>query len=199
MQFKIGNTVVAGLDRCIVSSGNSFRTVLRNEKDLNEKDLIRVNKLGSVLPGSGHDSFLNGITVIADFTAPLYWWKQAQRYHWFEFVSSMSTMHCVTKFNVKDRCVEDVDNRIIDIIQEMVDNYNNNNDLDKEHKELLWNKIIASLPSGFCLSATMTTNYRQIKTMCLQRKNHKLKEWKEFIHWAVTVLPKFSEMTGITE
>ena len=199
MQFKIENTVVSGLDRCIVSSGNSFRTGLRTESDLNEKDLTRCERLGSVPVGSGHDSFLNGITVIADFTAPLYWWKQAQRYHWFEFVSSQSTMHCVTKFNVKDRCVESVDNRVIDIVQEMVDNYNNNVDLNKEYKELLWNKIIASLPSGFCLSATMTTNYRQIKTMCLQRKSHRLPEWKEFIHWAVTKLPKFSEMTGINE
>lgn len=199
MQFKIENTSVSGLDRCIVSSGNSFRTELREEKDLNEKDLQRVNKLGSVLPGSGHDSFLNGITVIADFTAPLYWWKQAQRYHWFEFVSSQSTMHCVTKFKIKERCVENVDYRIVEILQELVDNYNNNKDINEEYRKVLWYKIIASLPSGFCLSATMTTNYRQIKTMCLQRKNHKLPEWKEFIHWAVTELPKFSEMTGIVE
>jgi hypothetical protein len=211
MEFKIENTMVFGLDRCVVSSGNSYRTELRTADDLNDKDLVRADKLGSVQVGSGHDSFLNGITVIADFTAPLYWWKQAQRYHWFEFVSSQSTMHCVAKFKLVDRCTKDVDQRILDIIQSMIDDYNaqevaiksqTNGTLSLEalkikHKEL-WYKIIASLPCGFCLSATMTTNYRQIKTMCLQRKYHPLNEWHDFIKWACS-LPNFSKMTGITE
>ena len=190
MIFTIENTKVYGLERCLVASGNSFRTELRKEEDLNEKDYSRCERLGSVPVGSGHDSFLNGITVIADFTAPLYWWKQAQRYHWFEFVSSQSTMHCVAKFSLKDRCVKETDERIINIVQEMIDEYNTTKD------DELWHKIIASLPSGFCLSATMTTNYRQIKTMCQQRKGHHLKEWKTFIEWAKR-LPQFSQLTGI--
>lgn len=212
MEFKIENTLVSGLDRCIVSSGNSYRTELRTEDDKNEKDDLRATKLGAVPVGSGHDSFLNGITVIADFTAPLYWWKQAQRYHWFEFVSSQSTMHCVCKFKLEERCVENVDPRIIEIVQGMIDKYNQETEIIKASAAIgsalteefgnrhfkLWDAIIASLPCGFCLSATMTTNYRQLKTMCQQRKNHKLKEWKTFIEWAVNELPRFSELTGVT-
>lgn len=212
MEFKIENTEVFGLEKSLVASGNSFRTTMRPKEDLNDKDIIRCEKLGSVAVGSGHDAFLNGINVIADFTAPLYWWKQAQRYHWFEFVSSQSTMHCVTKFKLEERCTKDVDPRIIEIVQEMINDYNCYDDVikgaqaiggnfpyeeyEKEHKEL-WYKIIASLPCGFCLSATMTTNYRQLKTMCQQRKGHHLSEWKTFIDWCCT-LPRFSELTGIT-
>lgn len=195
MNFKIENTKVSGLERSIVASGNSFRTEIRSEEELNEKDLNRCERLGSVEVGSGHDSFLNGITVIADFTAPLYWWKQAQRYHWFEFISSQSTMHCVTKFKVEERCVPETNPEVIKIVQKMIDEYAATKD-DTGNNKNLWYQIIATLPSGFCLSATMVTNYRQLKTMCLQRKGHRLTEWKDFIDWCKT-LPKFSELTGI--
>lgn len=194
MKFKIENTEVYGIEKAVVNSGNSFRTTIRTTDDLNEKDWVRCKKLGSVEPGSGHDSFLNGCLVTMDVTAPLYWWKQAQRYHWLEFISSQSTMHCVLKFKIKEQCVEEVDERIIEIVQEMINEYNAEEDNDK--KKFIWRKIIASLPCGFCLGATMTTNYRQLKTICKQRKGHPLKEWKTFIDWCHT-LPHFDELTAI--
>ncbi len=196
MDFKIENVTVSGLTRSIVASGNSYRTEIRSENDFNRKDLERCERLGTVPSGSGHDTFLNGVTVIMDVTAPLYWWKQAQRYHWLEFVSSQSTMHCVTKFKISDRCVPDTNPEIIKIVQSMIDEFNaTKKDCSKNDK--LWHQIIASLPSGFCLSATMVTNYRQLKTICKQRQNHKLKEWQEFIKWCCS-LPAFSQLTGIT-
>ena len=42
----------------------------------------------------------------------------------------------------------------------------------------------------------MTTNYRQLKTIYLQRKNHKLKEWHEFCAWCES-LPYFMELVGL--
>ena len=190
MEFKIENTKVYGIEEAILDSGNSFRTEFRDISDLNEKDYSRASRLGSVAPGTGHDSFLNGITVTMNITAPLYWWKQAQRYHWLEFVSSQSTMHCVLKFDIKKQCVNTVDDRIIDIINELINKYNETKD------DAVWQKIIASLPCGFCLGASMVTNYRQLKTICKQRKGHHLKEWKTFIDWCHT-LPKFDELTGV--
>ena len=191
MEFKIENVEVYGVERAVVNSGNSFRTNIRTVKDINDKDWSRCKKLGSVEPGSGHDSFLNGCLVTMDVTAPLYWWKQAQRYHWLEFISSQSTMHCVLKFNIKDQCVKEVDNRIFPIIQNLIDQYNN--ELDIVKKKEIWQSIIASLPCGFCLGATMTTNYRQLKTICKQRKGHPLKEWQTFIDWCHS-LPYFDEL-----
>jgi hypothetical protein len=190
MEFKIENTKVYGIEEAIVDSGNSFRTEFREVKDLNDKDYTRVEKLGNVAPGSGHDTFLNGIAVTMNITAPLYWWKQAQRYHWLEFISSQSTMHCVLKFNIRQQCVDNVDPLILDRMEKLIWFYNQN------PTEENWQIIIASLPCGFCLGASMVTNYRQLKTMCLQRKGHRLKEWSEFIDWCIS-LPKFSELTGI--
>ena len=193
MEFKIENVEVYGVERAVVNSGNSFRTNIRTVKDINDKDWSRCKKLGSVEPGSGHDSFLNGCLVTMDVTTPLYWWKQAQRYHWLEFISSQSTMHCVLKFNIKDQCVKEVDNRIFPIIQNLIDQYNN--ELDIVKKKEIWQSIIASLPCGFCLGATMTTNYRQLKTICKQRKGHPLREWQTFIDWCHS-LPHFDELTN---
>lgn len=190
MNFKIENTNVYGIEEAVLASGNSFRTAFRELSDLNEKDWKRGGKLGAVDPGTGHDSFLNGITVTMNVTAPLYWWKQAQRYHWLEFISSQSTMHCVMKFDIKKQCVENTDRVILERMNQLITDYN---EYPAEEK---WQTIIASLPCGFCLGATMVTNYRQLKTICKQRKGHRLKEWKTFIDWCLT-LPHFTELTGI--
>lgn len=194
MEFKIENTRVYGIEKAIVASGNSYRTEIR-DCEPNEKDYKRGATLGSCLPGSGHDTFLNACLVTMDITAPLYWWKEAQRYHWIEFISSQSTMHCVLKFNISGRCTSDTKPKIIEIVQTMIDEFNKNH-YALGGKE--WREIIASLPSGFCLSASMTTNYRQLKTICIQRKNHLLKEWDEFRKWCLE-LPEFSDLTGIKE
>ena len=44
----------------------------------------------------------------------------------------------------------------------------------------------------------MTTNYRQLKTMYYQRKNHRLPEWRELTKWMLTLI-RFKELTGIKE
>ena len=62
-----------------------------------------------------------------------------------------------------------------------------------KEKVAKWREIVATLPSGFCLTATMTTNYQQLKTMYFQRKNHKLEEWHVFCDWALG-LPLFEDL-----
>ena len=79
-----------------------------------ENDLKLAQTL--IKAGSEHRKFLRQIFISVDITAPLYWWKEAQRYHWFDFVSSQSTMHCLMKFDVSTQVVEETDPRIIAII-----------------------------------------------------------------------------------
>ena len=190
MQFKIENIQVYGYDRAIKASGNPMRTKF-DRGEVTEKDMLRATKLGTSKAGAGHDNFLKGVIVQLDVTAPLYWWKQAQRYHWFDFVSSQSTMHCLMKFSVKDQCVPETDPRVLDVLQQLIDEYNSLPEFDDERKRK-WRTIVATLPCGFCLGATMTTNYQQLKTMYSQRKNHRLIEWKIFCEWCET-LPGFME------
>ena len=194
MEFQINNTAVYGLEKSIKASGNPMRTEIDNG-EIGEKDIGRAIKLGNTRNGEGHDNFLKGILVQMDLTAPLYFWKQAQRYHWFDFVSSQSTMHCLLKFDVSNQCVKETNKEILTIIQTLVNEYKVLPDDDPDKKEK-WRELVASLPSGFCLTATMTTNYQQLKTMYLQRRYHKLKEWQEFCKWCDS-LPRFIEFTGV--
>ena len=182
MKFNIQNTCVYGLDNAIKASGNPMRTVI-NHDEVNEKDINRALKLGQAVPGSGHDNFLKGIIVQFDVTAPLYWWKQAQRYHWLDFVSSQSTMHCLLKFNVREQCVKETDERIITIVEALVSEYNNLPDDDPTKKDK-WRTLVASLPCGFCLGATMTTNYQQLKTIYNQNAPTKVSTFEPFLHKA---------------
>ena len=193
MEFHIENTEVYGLNKSIVASGNAMRTKMANNtEDFTEKDLKRAKALGAAQCGQGHDNFLNGIVVQFDLYAPLYMWKQIQRYHFLDFVSSQSTRHKLSNFDISAQCTEDVDPAILSRYEEMLKLYHEfGND-----NPLLWRRLVASLPCGFVLGATMTTNYRQLKTIYLQRKNHRLKEWHEFCAWCES-LPHFMELIGL--
>lgn len=191
MEFTIKNTQVYGLDRAIKASGNPMRTLI-DTSDVTDKDFARASKLGTTRSGEGHDNFLKGILVQFDVTAPLYWWKQAQRYHWFDFISSQSTMHCLMKFDVASQCVPTTSKEVLRVVSEMIEKYKALE--DPQQKQAAWEEIVASLPCGFCLGATMTTNYQQLKTMYHQRKHHKLKEWYVFCEWCES-LPHFLSLT----
>lgn len=199
MNFEVSNTYVYGLERAVKASGNPMRVKI-DTSEANEKDFLRASRLGSTNSGEGHDNFLKGITVQLDVAAPLYWWKEAQRYHWFDFISSQSTMHCLLKFDVSSQCVDDTDPKILERMKELVEEYNQipDDDEHKDEKKAKWRVLVASLPCGFCLCATMITNYQQLKTMYRQRCNHKLKEWHVFCDWILS-LPHFKELTGLGE
>ena len=195
MEFHISNTEVYGLNKATIASGNAMRTKMDdNTKEPTEKDLKRAVNLGTTGTGEGHDNFLNGIVVQFDMYAPLYMWKQIQRYHFMDFVSSQSTMHRLAKFGIEEQCVEDTDQIILSRYKELLNEYNEMQlAAPPEDLKKLWRVLVASLPCGFVLGATMTTNYRQLKTIYLQRKNHKLKEWHEFCNWCES-LPSFKEL-----
>lgn len=147
----------------------------------------RVKSLGSVPTGTGHDQALTGIIVQFDLTFSLKAWTEAERYHFFDFVSSQSTMHRISKFNLGVQCNEYVDDAILNIVESKRLAYINNPTQEK-YLELLYN-----IPTGFRLTARMTTNYRQLKTIYYQRKDHRLPEWREFCAWIET-LPHFKEI-----
>lgn len=125
----------------------------------------RIMKLGSSQKGEGHDNFLNGIVVAFDLTLSNKAWVEAERYHFLDFISSQSTMHRIQKLDIDRQCNEYVDPRIIEIL--------------KEYKEKGdYYGMLYNTPSGFRLTAGMITNYRQLKTIYSQRKNHRLQEWR---------------------
>ena len=104
-----------------------------------------------------------------------------ERYHFLDFVSSQSTMHRIAKFDLDGQYSEYTDPRCIEVVKELVARYNET----KDPADYL--RILYSNPCGFRLTAGMTTNYRQLKTIYAQRKNHRLPEWREFCQWIRTL------------
>ena len=151
-----------------------------------------IKKLATTPKGEGHDQFLTGIRVAFDLTFTNKAWVEAERYRFLEFVSSQSTMHRISKFNLNEQYNEYVDKRIISIMEELKERYNETN--DKED----YLRLLYSNPSGFELTARLTTNYRCLKTIYSQRKNHRLPEWRSFCQWIKT-LPYSELITGEKE
>lgn len=149
----------------------------------------RTHSLATCKTGTGHDQFLTGIIVQFDLTFTIKAWTEAERYHFFDFVSSQSTMHKIASFDLDTAYIDYVDPRMITIMKEKVAEYKANPCIEN------YLKVLYSNPVGFRLTARMTTNYRQLKTIYQQRKNHRLPEWRWFCRW-IEGLPHSEFITG---
>lgn len=147
----------------------------------------KTRALGNAKTGSGHDQFLTGIIVQFDLTFSIKAWVEAERYHFFDFVSSQSTMHRITQLDPRKQCNSYVDEDIIKVLERKIEKYNAN----KTPENYL--NVLYNVPTGFELTARMTTNYRQLKTIYYQRRTHRLPEWRLFCRW-VESLPHFKEL-----
>lgn len=184
--YLVDNCQVYGLDESVKASKYPKAT------DIDKCTPVitpMTEKLASCPTGTGHDQFLTGIIVQFDLTFSIKAWVEAERYHFFDFVSSQSTMHRITAFDIGKQCNEYVNSEIIGICRELVDQYK----ADPTPENYL--KVLYNIPTGFRLTARMTTNYRQLKTIYQQRKNHRLPEWREFCRW-IELLPYSSLITG---
>jgi hypothetical protein len=186
----VNNVQVYGLEESI--RGAKFPMAVDVNK-LNTELTQGIKALAQSPKGTGHDTFMTGIIVQFDLTFSVKAWTEAQRYHFLDFVSSQSTMHRITKFDLDNSYMEYVDKRIVEIMKEKVKEYNeleSKEDKTQEENDKLkemYLKILYSNPCGFRLTARMTTNYRQLKTIYSQRKYHRLPEWREFCKWVETL------------
>lgn len=182
----ISNVHVYGLEDALRGSRYPMATDLSNVSG--DIDPMRI-KLAQCGLGEGHDNFLNGVLVQFDLTFTNKAWVEAERYHFLDFISSQSTMHRITKFDLDKAYISYVDPRMIEIMKEKVNEYNQLLSEDKTNPVLKekYLEILYSNPAGFRLTAKMTTNYRQLKTIYKQRRNHRLPEWQAFCDWVLTL------------
>lgn len=215
MDYKdiISNVDIYDLEKSILASGYPMRTTIP-DRDITEKDLARCkNLVNATKTGNGaHAQFMTGIRVNFDLTFSNKAWVEAERYRFLEFVSSQSTMHRITKFDLDNQYNKYVDPRIIEIMKSKVQEYNKVMELrdsyDKDDQRNIspqlredlteWLKnayleILYSNPAGFTLTARMATNYRCLRNIYMQRKDHRLPEWRAFCKWIET-LPYAQEL-----
>ena len=203
MRFE--NVKVYDLDESLVASGYPMRTVLV-PREPDEKDIKRGLSLTKASNGNGaHGQWLTGVRVAFDLTFTNKAWVEAERYRFLEFVSSQSTMHRITKFDLAGQYNKYVDPRVIAIMQEKKDQYNTYaaaletteiQGTKMEIREAMYEKYLEMLytnPAGFELTARMTTNYRCLLNIYIQRHDHRLPEWREFCAQLLE-LPMFPEL-----
>lgn len=145
-----------------------------------------------VKSGSDHSKFMRMITVTADITAPLYWWKEFDTYKVGTVRNSCSTMHTIHKrkfvlddFSHEHLCVDNVSMiNYTGVLDFAVDSLNvaRNRYLETGDKKY-WYQIIQLLPSSYNQRATVQLNYAVLRNMYHSRKNHKLDEWRQFCEW----------------
>ena len=193
-----------------ISCGNGYAFVI------GENDLGLMKRLVSA--GTDHRKFMRMITVYADITAPLYWWKEFDTYKVGTVANSCSTMH---KIHAKEFTLDDFSfehliykytlERIIKDLNFwrnaflITDNAERikyiSNRFDSEYinttisKKNCWYQMIQLLPSSYNQKRTVMLNYEVLANIYKSRKDHKLDEWRDFCKWIKT-LPYSFLITG---
>ncbi len=124
----------------------------------------------------GHNKFLESIQVWLDITAPRYWWQEADTYRVGSTKQSESTMHTMMKNPLTQ---ENFENPIPDEILNYLE------DLRKEKK---FRELKNVLPEGYLQRRIWNLNYMVIRNIVMQRRNHRLPEWRLFCEVVTTKL-----------
>lgn len=199
--MKIDNLKIYDLNESIVASGLPMQAKYSDKvfcsdvyalykNGINSNHFKRACKLANTPLGSGHGNFLSGILVSVNITATVKWWEQFQRYHFKQIISSQSTMHRLRKM-IEENTISFNENTLIGVVNGFMEVSNKGKLTDEE--------LAYSCPMGLELTARITTNYLQLKTMYHQRKNHKLPEWKTFCEWVESLAYSKEFITGETK
>jgi hypothetical protein len=114
----------------------------------------------------GHNKFLEGIVTWWMMALPRYLWQQFDTYRVGVTKQSESTMHTLMRRNlIQDDFVVDIYEPTLDRLNALIDTKN-------------FEQAKAELPEGFLQRRMVCMNYKTIRNMILQRRNHKLQEWK---------------------
>ena len=178
--------------------------------ELGENDLDLLQRL--IKAGPEHRKFMRQIFVSVDIIAPLFWWKEFDKYQIGVTTNSCSTMH---KLASKEITIEDFEmddferikiydkepynpddytdeiwDYIIDICETLRQKY-----VETKDKKY-WKELVRILPESWLQMRTVTMNYENLYSIVRQREGHKLSEWKSFIDWVHT-LPFADELIFI--
>lgn len=137
----------------------------------------------------GHNKFLEQIQYWILVQAPLFWWKQADTYRVGISKSSESTMHKSWKNGLTQEMFETpIFQDTLNNLNKFIDEYN----ADKtttERKAYLQDLIIGNLPDAYLQTRLLNVNAKCLRNMYFQRREHKLKQWRDFCAWIKNKLP----------
>ena len=163
---------------------------------IGENDLKLMQTLAAA--GPDHGKFLRMITVTADITAPLYWYKEYDTYKVGTVANSCSTMHKIADkaFTLDDFSHEYMNEKSLYMLNDTIQYLNAVREAFIETKDKhYWWQMIQLLPSSYNQRRTVQLNYAVLKNIFHARRNHKLDEWILFCGW-IERLPCSELITG---
>ena len=217
--IDIGNIYVEGFSPAIEGMRNPLNSWDKSDSEYIVHDYVASDKMidryevAEVGPadmdlmkrlfnaGTEHRKFMRFIDVWMTVKAPIYWWKEADTYHFMDR-NSCSTMHTITKkwFEMTDFAVEHLNGEAIPAMNKMIWTLNRLREewfeAEGDRKKEIWYSIIQLLPSSYLQQSTIKFNYETAANIYRQRKNHKLDEWHIFCD-TLECLPYFKDITGI--
>ena len=164
--------------------------------EIGKNDFALMKSLAAADPD--HGKFLRMITVTADITAPLYWYKEYDTYKVGTVANSCSTMHKIAdkEFTLDDFSHEYLNEKSLYMLNDTIQYLNAVREAFIETKDKhYWWQMIQLLPSSYNQRRTVQLNYAVLKNIYDARRNHKLDEWILFCGW-IERLPYAELITG---
>lgn len=173
---------VSGREAAIRAMRNPFKSWAKSDTDydapeayIGRNDLKLAMKL--IHSGSSHCKFRRMISATFDMTAPEYFWKEFDTYKVGTVACSTSTMHTLLscELSLDDFSTEYVKGNdeafALDETIKVINGLIRKSDLKA---------AVQLLPMSYLYTRTIATNYETLANMYKQRRNHKLKEWRDF-------------------
>lgn len=151
---------------------HGFESAMRGLARSFNQDAARMPKVALNLANKdgGHNKFLESMVVWIDIEAPRFWWSEFDTYRVGVTKQSDSTMHTLKRQPLTQNNFEiPIDADYLDLLNLKILSAN----IDIEN-------IKNALPDGFLQGRTVCTNYKVIRNIILQRRNHKLPQWHVF-------------------
>jgi len=212
--IKVEDIKVAGLETAVRATRNPMSSWAKSDSDyevanfcdhdfvIGDDDMALMQRLFKA--GVEHRTYARMIYVWMDITAPLYWWKEMDRYGVGKSQVSTSTMHKIhaKEFTLDDFSHDHLTDDGLKVLQCVIDRLNVSrmffNVLEGPEVKQYWWDMIQLLPSSYNQKRTVCMSYEVVFKIIKERTGHKLDEWKQFVE-ILKELPYVKEMMGETE
>lgn len=212
--IKVENIDVYGFEHAVRGARNPMSSWAKSDSDydtanwcdsdfhIGDNDMALLNRLYKA--GVEHRTYARMIYVWMDITAPLYWWKEMDRYGVGKSQVSTSTMHKIhaKEFELDDFSHEHMTNMALKSLSLTIETLNTArkfyNALDFPEAKQYWWDMIQLLPSSYNQKRTICMSYEVVLKIIKERTGHKLDEWNDFVE-ILKDLPYVKEIMGETE
>jgi hypothetical protein len=189
--------------KAVTYSDCNFISSSRIEPLIGEKDYDLCKRL--IKAGSDHRKFLRQISISFDLTCAWGIWKEYATYKVGTVENSTSQMHKLgsRELNKDDFSIDTWD----DVTKGMLKDINaritcwkvmrdNPDTYSPDTIKQAWRDMIQIIPASFLYKRTCTLNYEVLMNIYNARKNHKQREWHEFLNKLLDNIPYPEFITG---